>query len=434
MKKIIVWGFRTDTAPIIEKLKEKNICEIVEWFGRSKDCTFHLKNINSCNINIPEYKKYDKKLYDDVFKDFSLYFACHNRIKQTFHRKEKFYDYIEFFNIYFQYFYELLTSKNVDMIIFQNIPHLGADYILYKMANLMNIKTVLFYQSLFPDKFFYFYSLDDFGTFDSMKKIFGNERYLISKTYKKDLFYMKKPKKLKSLGIFKIPKLEFFNQVYSLAFKLVRAPYILEYKNNLKKHVSKDIDFNAKFVYFPLHLQPELTTRILGGKYNDQALALERLSELIPDDWYIYVKENPKQTEYQRGNAFFKRLKSIKNLKLVPNDTNTYLLIEKCQFIATITGTAGWEAITGGKNVLTFGKAWYKKLPGVFEYSPDLDINDILNFKLNHDELENKFNELYTMMPSGIMDKDYKVMVKDFDAIKNNQTIADFLEEIILES
>ena len=41
---------------------------------------------------------------------------------------------------------------------------------------------------------------------------------------------------------------------------------------------------------------------------------------------------------------------------------------------ATITGTVGWEAITGGKPVIIFGRAWYKTLTGVYTFSPELDL------------------------------------------------------------
>lgn len=61
--------------------------------------------------------------------------------------------------------------------------------------------------------------------------------------------------------------------------------------NNMLKKYSRKIDLNLKYVYFPLHLQPEMTTSVLGGIYSDQVLAIERLAKIIPSDWYIYVKK-----------------------------------------------------------------------------------------------------------------------------------------------
>lgn len=168
-----------------------------------------------------------------------------------------------------------------------------------------------------------------------------------------------------------------------------------------------------------------------GGIYADQILAIERLVALIPDSWYIYVKENPKQTSFVRGPWFFERLKLIKNVRLVAPAVDTYALLQNCQFVATITGTAGWEAVSGGKNVLIFGQAWYKKLPGVFSYSETVDVNALMQYKINHKELEQKLNVLMAKLGTGVMDEAYKVMLEDYNPEKNTKYIEQFLEKII---
>ena len=201
----------------------------------------------------------------------------------------------------------------------------------------------------------------------------------------------------------------------------------------MARAVSKDIDLKANFVYFPLHLQPEMTTDSLGGVYRDQMLAIERVSELLPEGWFVYVKENPYQDEFRRGRCFFQRLKMLKNAKLVPNETSTYELIANSKFVATITGTAGWEALTGGRNVLTFGQAWYKRFPGAFVYSPDFKIDDILNYKIDHAELQREFDKFYKCLGYGVVVDDYKKMVKDFDREKNVAEVAKLLEKLTLE-
>ena len=199
----------------------------------------------------------------------------------------------------------------------------------------------------------------------------------------------------------------------------------------MDRNAAISVDLNQKFVYFPLHLQPELTTSSLGGIYCDQLLALERLSQDIPDSWYIYVKENPKQTEFMRGNWFFDRLALIKKVVLLPSSYNTYTLIKKAMFVATVTGTVGWEAISGGKNALVFGQAWYKTLPGVYEYNEGLAVDILVQNKINHKELEYQLNELLKKTAIGVVDPAYIVSVEGFSEEANVKAIAGLIEKVI---
>ena len=171
-----------------------------------------------------------------------------------------------------------------------------------------------------------------------------------------------------------------------------------------------------------------MTTSILGGIYSDQLLAIERLAKIIPEDWSIYVKENPKQTSYMRGKFFFKRLNLISKAILVSNNVNTYDLIEKCQFVATISGTAGWEAISGGKNVLVFGKAWYGDFPGVFKYDEKIKITDIIKFKIDHKKLEENFENLIKKTAKGVFNYDLLAGINDFQPEENKKNIYNFLK------
>ncbi|MBC8342365.1 MAG: capsule biosynthesis protein, partial [Bacteroidetes bacterium] len=207
-----------------------------------------------------------------------------------------------------------------------------------------------------------------------------------------------------------------------------------KYKKRLNNFIRHDINLDVPFVYFPLHFQPEKTTSNWGGIYNDQVLALERLSTAIPPDWKIYIKENPKQNGYMRGKWFFERLKSIPNLIMVPIDMNTYELLDKSQFVATVTGTAGWEAITGGKNALIFGwGVWYKSLPGVFQYEEGMDVTKILNNKIDHSQLEKRFGDLYALMADGVIYRGYETMIPGFDTRDNIKTVIRSLTRIIYQ-
>ena len=196
--------------------------------------------------------------------------------------------------------------------------------------------------------------------------------------------------------------------------------------------IIEEIDFKQKYVYFPLQLQPEMTTSMLGGIYSDQLLALEQLSSILPNNWKIYAKENPKQTPRQRGKFFFKRLKAIPKVIYLSPAINTHYLIEHSQFVSVVTGTAGWEAISGGKNVLVFGKAWYSSLPGVFQYNENIDIKKIVSSKIDHHELEDKFNNLLNTAHEGVIDPSYNQLVPDYSEEKNEKLLINFLNEVII--
>ena len=219
----------------------------------------------------------------------------------------------------------------------------------------------------------------------------------------------------------------------SLAFNYLRYLRARRYKNNLSAIITP-VDYRKKYVYFPLHMQPELTTSALGGVFCDQVLALELLSKKIPKDWVIYTKENPKQTEYMRDDAFFARLKLIDNLRVTPWNENTFKLMEHSQFVATITGTAGWEAICGGKPVLIFGKTWYQNFEGVFQWHNTIDIHEVANCQIDHSKLEKDYNHLFSKLMTGVVDNGYIREVIDYDENKNSHNIVSFLTELIKET
>ena len=168
----------------------------------------------------------------------------------------------------------------------------------------------------------------------------------------------------------------------------------LDYFETILEHENKDFDLDLKFVYFPLHLQPEMTTAAIGGQYSDQLLAIEKLSRILPSNYFIFVKENPKQGGQMRGRHFFGRLNQIQNVQWLPSWANTHELIDKCQFVATITGTVGWEAIRKGKNVLVFGKPWYRNLAGAISFREGLTLEEISKSTIEHEQLERQVGEL----------------------------------------
>lgn len=128
-------------------------------------------------------------------------------------------------------------------------------------------------------------------------------------------------------------------------------------------------DLFVKYIYVPLHLQPECSTSPLAGAFVDQVMAVQLLAATAPADVLLYVKEHPLQRTRGfacRDRQFYKDILAIPNVRLIRDDVDTFALREHCRAVATATGTPGIEALFRGKPVFMFGHRFYQYAPGVF--------------------------------------------------------------------
>ena len=160
-------------------------------------------------------------------------------------------------------------------------------------------------------------------------------------------------------------------------------------KHNLRKNLyrySKSINLNDKYVYFPLHFEPERTTNPDGGEYHDQFKALVKLRKFVPEHIKIIVKEHPSQIyvalKGSRGRSpmFYELINNLKGVELIDLNFNSQELIKNSEMVATITGTVALESAIIGKKSITFGSVWYDRTPNIFLFS---DVN-------SYEEINNK--------------------------------------------
>ena len=93
----------------------------------------------------------------------------------------------------------------------------------------------------------------------------------------------------------------------------------------------------------------------------------------MPAGWRLYVKEHVaallSHSHFERGRRpeYYHDLAAIPAVTLVAPETNSFALIDNARAVATISGSAGWEAVLRGKPALLFGYGWYKGCEGVFD-------------------------------------------------------------------
>ncbi len=303
-------------------------------------------------------------------------------------RKQLYYTYVG-------YWYGVIQKFRPDIILYTNVPHTVYDYVIYAIAKLLKIKTLMLEPSWISDRLLL---IEDFKkgcemVSEALEKNGSNHFQLPDLSEDLQEYYRLQTEKLLdttpifvrhaksqysglSLFIFKlkiiwksIKDFTFLRKIFSFFKKSLGKNIIKEYQN-----VQQEPDFSKNFVYFPLQYQPERTSSPQGGIFVDQIFMAETLAAALPDDWLVYLKEHPLQwtlhgfnfTDY-RYPGYYQTLARIKKVRVVPAETSTYKLTNAARAVATIAGTAGLEAVFRQKPALVFGYFWYQDFPGMFK-------------------------------------------------------------------
>lgn len=319
-----------------------------------------------------------------------------------------------------QFWAAYLKQNQIEEVVFYTYPHEGTSFIIYQVCRALNIKTTIFCLSIVPQRCYMVRYLEDdiqvvqerysclmkeyehveeekielhsqYGeVFKKMTDVKSEKTpsYMQKKIVEERLFWGSIKPYSKALQQCKVAKKN--NEEVSVKIRMMAVickvacadwrfskgiffrPFnkILRMTRRMRKmydEVSIEADFGQKYIYFPLHYQPECTSNPQGGGlYYEQAIPIRILAESLPNDFYIYVKEHPTQFYGARTKEFYEELLKIPKVRLVKRATDTYELIENCVAVASLTGTAGWEGVFAGKPFIMFGYWITQHMPGVF--------------------------------------------------------------------
>jgi hypothetical protein len=470
----------------IKVLVERKQIDLIRINGDdNNNCSFSLSKCYE--LSLPKFFAENNKIplskemiaaYPDFFrKHYTTFQSMLGRV-QNICGITKYDQNVSYFNILYRYFYHVLKSNEIEFIILSLIPHAsGHDEILYQVARLLNIKTILFNPTIFKNKIFIMPNLEAFLEHNQLLIIDEHNTIEIQQAtpfYMCDILKKQQKNNIESYSLI----LRFIcdtisnllsrskNMFNFLCHKLYR--WSQSRTNNIKwqfvakgiryiymdlttvikgavhlRRINKfakreiEIDWSIPYIYFPLHMQPELTTTPLGGIYENQLYAIECIINCIPDHWKVFVKEHPAQFStatdpmYWRDWSFFyKRIQQIPQIVLISNKVDTNNLIENSKFVATITGTVGWEAILAGKSVLYFGIAWYGSFSGCTKFTSETTLEEILENKPDQNKIQNDINKLATKLAQGVLFSPFDKTI-NFDVNHNAQTIADAIGKYI---
>jgi hypothetical protein len=379
------------------------------------------------------------------------------------HNLKNLQDYLDYYYILTDVIAQKLLSEQITHVVFFMVPHLGYDTVLYQVARSLGLKTVILnQQALFNQQYFSSSSIEEYGIFDP--SVSTAAPIALERGKMPDLFYMQgawqqagktgkltlramaqfleyvarhEPGKLLSPAYLWL-NLQRMQKIYA-SLPDWRDPFAdffhtnaLAYFEHLAEYERGAVDLDQKYVYVPLHNQPEMSASSLGGRYRDQVLMIEAVARSIPADWKIYVKENPRQGAFARGPFYFHRLSRIAQVTLVPSYTSSQALVARAQAVATVAGTAGWEGLLSGVPAVTFGGAWYRSLPGAVPFVEGMDISEIAQKGVSHPQLEASYGALMDRAHEGVIDSLFLDKVENLDRVKNSETVAQTVIELVL--
>ena len=326
----------------------------------------------------------------------------------------------------------MLERYQPDLVIFQEIPHQMWDYILYAVARLRNINCLMLLDTPVPGRMVVFRNhidkiaprcptaetavenngqvIDDYihrlkGKFEQgtsyQNRIAHKSR--LGKHSVVDILARLQDQYQQAASVYQSwksgihrrkaerqpPRIHYLKEAGKSWPDSFSSQWSMEYQrfidlgrrvNLLESYAQacEPPDFDATYIYYPLHKQPELSTVPMAGEFSDHLLALKWLLAVLPSGVKVYIKENPGQFEWHRSTfarhqTFYEELNQFDAVRIIDTGYDSYQLIDHCLCVFTAVGTSGWEAIMRNKPVIATGTCvWYGEHPAVYRASdPD---------------------------------------------------------------
>lgn len=309
---------------------------------------------------------------------------------------------------YFVYFNKLVKLNHLDAMISFSVPHFPPVIALHSVMKLHSKVSLFFFPSGLGNILYALTSYDEFLTQqlisnkDSLrstchtildfKLLRSTNPYELTPHYMENLnsqlfkrYFVYISNRLNLLIRRKENIIRFTFSVVTKRMQLGGKRYLRSLKRIERNYLPKE-----KFVYVPLHMQPEASTLPMGNRFTRPELLLSYILNNVPLDYTIVVKENPKQT-YRSRSMELKKILEHPRIHLIDRSYDTYKLITECSGVFTLTGTVALEASLFKKRAFVLGNSIYKFLPNYIDVS---DINrQLTGNELNYPLASDSFSE-----------------------------------------
>lgn len=354
-KRLLVHGFGDLQRASIEKLSKWHGFKSACWISESKDADYSIYSLVNCLsiYSLSRVGAWEVDIVQDFYSSerWSYLVDSVTRIYHRHYRKVStskpfFREIAHFCAILVARLSRILVEREITCVVFSNLPHEGPDILLAEIARHYLIKTVSIYQPLplsFCCQVVINYTL-------------GHGEVSCSAV---DALY-------KQTLVERMDRDFLYEEVHRSCF----TQYYMEKcaKRNVQTLIH-GCTINDFTVYFPLHLQPELTTDSLAPRgFTNQVAAIIQLLSYCRKDTKILLKPNPKSSTHGfNDQEILDIFADHPQIEIIDVSISSQDVLKKSICVATITGSIGYEAIHNGIPAIYFGLPWWRSMNGALK-------------------------------------------------------------------
>ena len=227
----------------------------------------------------------------------------------------------------------------------------------------------------------------------------------------------------------------------TVAYKLRK-----KYRENfMEKNLSRTVESDSPFVYFPLHQEQERITMIGAPFYINQIEVVQKIAQSLPVGYKLYVKDHTvMRVRGWRSISEMKKIMGFYNVKLLHPLVNSNEIIKKCDLVISIKGSSVIEAAFHNKPSIAFENVGSYQLSSIHRLQSVTElpqaIRNSLKKKVNQNEFrkyidvvnEHSFKFLYTQIAIDFEDQ-FKIGGYYANVEMDPQKVTKFLEKFKLE-
>lgn len=113
-----------------------------------------------------------------------------------------------------------------------------------------------------------------------------------------------------------------------------------------------------RFVYLPLHKEPELAINFQAVAWHNQYETAAKLAAALPHGTTLIVRDH-RFNRGRRPTSFYTNLAALPGVVLADPFDDQFKYISNASVIVTDNGSTGWEGLVLGRTVVTLDRTFY---------------------------------------------------------------------------